>query len=364
MKQKNSNHQLYFLIQIPIKLLNSKALKKIIINIAQYTLFIALGVLLLYLTFRGEDLNKIKNILLSANYWWIILSLALAYIALYVRAYRWNLLIEPLGYHPKLMNTYHALTIGYMANYALPRIGEVVRCGTLSRIEKLPPEVLLGTVIAERAFDVLCLFILTIFTVLLNLKFFGTFLKINVFDVLGHKVSTTLNFSTIIWIFLFICILVTVSIIYIFRQRIKNIVIIKKIGGIGKGVIKGINTVLTLKRKRTFIVYTFLMWILYYMMTYVIFFALPSTSVLYPSAGLFILVLGSFGMAAPVQGGMGAFQFMVSLGLTGLYYISKDDSIASAVLLHEPQMIGLVVTGAISMFVLMLRKKKKLILDN
>jgi len=338
-------------------------LKKTIINIAQYSLFIALGVLLLYLTFRGEDLNKIKDILLTAHYSWIIVSLALAYIALFVRAYRWNLLIEPLGYHPKLINTYHALTIGYMSNYALPRIGEVVRCGTLSRIEKLPPEVLLGTVIAERAFDVLCLFILTIFTVLLNLKFFGTFLKTNVFDVLSHKISTTLNFSTLIWIFLFICLVVTVSLIYIFRQRIKNIIVFKKIGGIGKGIIKGIKTVLTLKRKKTFIVYTFLMWTLYYLMTYVIFFALPSTSVLSPSAGLFILVLGSFGMAAPVQGGMGAFQFMVSLGLTGLYFISKDDSIASAILLHEPQMIGLVVTGAISMIILMVSKKRKLIPD-
>jgi len=336
-------------------------LKKTIINIIQYALFIALGVLLLYLTFKGEDLNKIKNILLTANYYWIVLSLALGYIALFVRAFRWNLLIEPLGYQPKLMNTYHALTIGYMSNYALPRIGEVVRCGTLSRIEKLPPEVLLGTVIAERAFDVLCLFVLTIFTILLNLKKFGSFLKINVFDILGQKISTTLNFSTLVWIFLFICVVVTISTIYIFRQRIMSIVVIKKMGSIGKGIVKGIKTVLKLKRKKTFLLFTFLMWSLYYLMTYVIFFSLPSTSILKPVAGLFILVLGSYGMAAPVQGGMGAFQFMVSLGLMGLYSISKDDSIASAVLLHESQLIGLVITGSISMVILLLRKKRILV---
>jgi hypothetical protein len=96
-------------------------------------------------------------------------------------------------------------------------------------------------------------------------------------------------------------------------------------------------------------------------MTYVIFFSLPSTSILKPVAGLFILVLGSYGMAAPVQGGMGAFQFMVSLGLMGLYSISKDDSIASAVLLHESQLIGLVITGSISMVILLLRKKRILV---
>ncbi len=336
-------------------------MKKIIINIAQYILFIGLAILLLYFALRGKDIHKIKNILFSANYSWILISLALAYIALFVRAYRWNLLIEPLGYYPKLINTYHALTIGYMSNYALPRIGEVVRCGTLSRIEKLPPEVLLGTVIAERAFDILCLLVLTIITVLIKLKYFGSFLKIKVFDVLSKKISTTLNFSALIWIFILISIVALLSLIYIFRQRIKNIVVIKKIGEIGNGVIKGIKTVLKLKRKKTFLFYTILMWTLYYLMTYVIFFSLSSTSKLLPSAGLFILVLGSYGMVAPVQGGMGAYHVMIILGLTGLYGVAPDESFASAVLLHEPQMIGLVVTGAISMSILMLRRKRNLV---
>jgi glycosyltransferase 2 family protein len=333
-------------------------LKKILISVAQYIIFIGLGVVLLYLTFRGKDLNKIKEILLSANYLWIIISLAIAYIALFVRAYRWNLLIEPLGYKPKLINTYHALTIGYMSNYALPRIGEVVRCGTLSRIEKLPPEVLFGTVIAERAFDVLCLVLLTIFTVLLNLGKFGSFLKINVFDVLSKKVSASLNSSSLFWIFVLVSLIAVSLLTYIFWQRIKNIVVVKKIGNLGKGIMAGIKTVLQLKRKKAFIFHTFLMWACYYLMTYIIFFSIPSTSGLSPVSGLFILVLGSYGMAAPVQGGMGAFHSMVFLGLTGLYGISKEESIASAVLMHEPQLVGLVIFGAISMGILILRKKK------
>lgn len=336
-------------------------MKKIILNIGQYGIFLGLGVLLLYLTFRGKDLNEIEYYLLSANYSWILLSLLLGYIALFVRAYRWNLLIEPLGYHPKLINTYHALTIGYMSNYALPRIGEVVRCGTLSRISKLPPEILIGTVIAERAFDLLCLFVLTFFVILFKFKLFGSFLKIKVFDVLSQKVSTTLDFSSLIWISLLIGTTTIICLIYIFRQKIRKIVVVQKVSSIGKGVIRGIKTVLNLKRKKSFLFHTFLMWTLYYLMTYVVVFSLPGTSKLIPVDGLFLLVLGSFGMAAPVQGGMGAFHSMIVLGLMGLYSIGDTESRAMAVLMHEPQMVGILIAGAVSLFIVIVKRKRNLI---
>jgi uncharacterized protein (TIRG00374 family) len=334
-------------------------LKKALLNIVQYTIFIGLGIFLLYLTFRGKNLNEIKDYLLSANYSWLFLSLFIAYIALWVRAYRWNILIEPLGFKPKLINTYHSLTIGYMANYALPRVGEVVRCGTLARVERMPADVLIGTVIAERAFDVLCLFILTIFTILLKLKVFGGFIKTNVLDTISHKVSNTLNFSTLFWLVFLASFLAILILVYVFRQRIRKIVVFKKMADITKGILKGIKTVWTLKRKKAFIFHTFLMWFLYYLMTYLVFFSLPGTSKLSPVDGLFILVLGSYGMAAPVQGGMGTYHAMIFLGLTGLYMIPKEEAVALAVLLHEPQFIGLVIAGAISFFILVLKRREQ-----
>jgi glycosyltransferase 2 family protein len=334
-------------------------LKKILLNILQYAVFIGLGIVLLYLTLKGTDLNKTKKILLTANYLWIVIALFFGYIAVFIRAYRWNLLIEPLGYKPKFMNTYHSLMIGYTANYALPRIGEVVRCGTLNRLEKIPADILIGTVIAERAFDLICLIFLTILTVLLKFKFFGIFFKEKVFDIMQQKISSTFDFSFLIWASILTFIIIAICTVYVFRERIKKIVLVRKIGSIGKGVLKGAKTVLKLKRKGAFLLYTFLMWFLYYLMTYIVFFALPTTSNLTPVDGLFILILGSYGMAAPVQGGMGAFHAMIVLGLTGLYMVPKEPSVAFAVLLHEPQVIGIVLAGATSMLILFFRKKNK-----
>jgi len=333
-------------------------LKRIIINITQYTLFISLGIFLLYLAFKGKNFHEIGHYLITANYYWVILSLAIGYIAFYVRAYRWTLLMEPIGYHPGLMNTYHAVIIGYTANFALPRIGEVVRCGTLNRIEKIPADILIGTVIAERAFDLLCLFLLTFITILLKLKFFGSFFKEKIFDYTSQKITSTFNFSLIIWLSLIVFAIVILALVYIFRQQIKKIALVKKISSIGKGVLKGVYTVLQLKRKKAFLFHTLILWTLYYGMTYVIMFSLSSTSKLSPVDGLFIFVIGSFGMAAPVQGGMGAFHTIISLGLIGLYHIPQDESIAFAVISHEPQLIGIVIAGAISMLILFLRRKK------
>lgn len=333
-------------------------MKRIIINIIQYTLFISLGLFLLYLAFRGKNIHEIERYLITANYYWVFLSLAIGYAAFYIRSYRWNLLIESIGYQPKLMNTYHAVIIGYTANFALPRIGEVVRCGTLNRIEKVPADILIGTVIAERAFDLLCLLLLTFLTILLKFKFFGTFFKEKIFDYTSQRITSTFNFSLFIWLSLIVFAIVILALFYIFRQRIKKIALVQKISSIGKGVLKGIYTVLQLKRKKAFLFHTLILWTLYYAMTYVILFSLSSTSKLTPVDGLFVFVIGSFGMAAPVQGGMGAFHTIVSLGLTGLYLIPQDEAIAFAVISHEPQVIGIVIAGAISMLILFLRRKK------
>ena len=333
-------------------------MKKFIVNFVQYSIFIGLGILLLYLSFRGKNFAEIKHYIISANYYWVALMLLLGFVALFMRVYRWNILIEPAGYSPKISNTYHAMIIGYTANYALPRIGEVVRCGTLSKTEKIPVDVLLGTVIIERIFDVICLVIFTFLTLILKLKFFGNYFKVTILDNLSKKISTSLNFSTLVWVFIIISILSILILIYIFRQRILKIAMVKKLSGLAKGLITGMKTVIKLKRKKEFILYTLAMWFLYFLMSYVLFFALPSTSKLTMVDGLFIFVLGSYGMAAPVQGGMGAYHTLVSAGLIGLYLIPKEEAVAYTVLSHETQLISIVLAGTISLFILFLKRRK------
>ena len=284
--------------------------------------------------------------------------LIFGFIALLMRVYRWNLLIEPAGYNPKTSNTYHAMIIGYTANYALPRIGEVVRCGTLSKTEKIPVDVLLGTVIVERVFDLICLIILTFLTLVLKLKFFGDYFKVTILDNLSKKISASLNFSSLVWIFILVSLVGILLLGFTFRQRILKIAMVKKLSNLAKGLITGMKTVIKLKRKREFVLYTIAMWFLYFLMSYVLFFALPSTSKLTMVDGLFIFVLGSYGMAAPVQGGMGAYHSLVSAGLIGLYLIPNEEAVAYTVLSHETQLIFIVLAGTISLFILFLRRRK------
>ena len=136
------------------------ALKKKILKILYHLVFLALGILLLYFAFRGINLNELLIGLKSANYSWVFLSLIFAFLGFLIRAYRWNLLIEPLGYNPSLRNTFYAVAIGYLANFALPRLGEITRCGTLNKTENTPFDALLGTVFVERVIDVISLFLL------------------------------------------------------------------------------------------------------------------------------------------------------------------------------------------------------------
>ena len=326
----------------------------------KFLVFLSIGILLLYFAFKGINFSKLVDNLKTANYFWVLLGLTCGFVAFFVRAYRWNLLIEPLNYQPTLMNSYHALMIGYMANYAFPRIGEITRCGTLSRIEKIPADKLIGTVIAERAFDLFIFLVLLIVAFVIKINFFGSFFSEHVFKPFFNKIFITFNFSLIFWIILILSACVCLIIVYTFRQKIREITLVKKVGKIGKGVLVGVKSVLAIKRKKEFLVYTVIMWVLYYLMAYLVFFCLPSTSGLSMIDGLFILVVGTCGMVAPVQGGIGAFHSIVSLALI-LYGISREDGLAYAVIAHESQSIMAILLGIISFFVLFFRSHKNIV---
>ena len=106
--------------------------------------------MLLWLAFRGQNLEQIVYDLKNANYLWVLASVLVSILAHYARALRWNMLIQPLGFKPSNSNTFHAVMVGYLANLAVPRMGEVSRCGVLNRTDKIPLNNLIGTVIVER----------------------------------------------------------------------------------------------------------------------------------------------------------------------------------------------------------------------
>lgn len=313
---------------------------------------------LLYLAFRGVDFQILANQFKHAKYAWVLLSLCFSLGGFIIRALRWRLLIEPLGHTPGKVNTFYAVMIGYLANFAFPRIGELTKCGTLHKTEKIPLDSLIGTVIVERSIDVISMILLIFIIFFTKIHFFGNFLKNQIFNPALDGVARYLDLYTVIWITILVILFLLVAVFIIFRKKLLSQPPVQKIVSIMKGVGSGLKTGFTMKRRGLFIFYTLLLWGFYFLMTWVVVYALPATAQLKPIDGLFILVIGSIGIAVPVQGGIGAFHWIVSSGLT-LYNIPKEDGLAFATLSHESQALFIIILGSISLIMLAIKRRKK-----
>jgi uncharacterized protein (TIRG00374 family) len=333
-------------------------LKKAVLKILRSLLFLGLALLLLYFAFRGIDVRILWEDFIHARYGWILLSILFATLAFISRAYRWNLLIEPLGYKPSLKDIFLSLMTGYLANYAFPRIGEITRCGVLAKTAKIPADKLLGTVIIERLIDMMMVFILLFVLLIGRFDFFGNFMQQNILAPVWNKFSEFSEKSVVFWIILSAVILILALLIFlILRARPDSNPFILRMRKIIKGMISGLKTIFRMKRSWEFILHSILIWSAYWLMTWVAVFLMPATENLKLIDGLFILVIGSFGFIAPVQGGIGAFHWIVSVGLT-LYGISRADGLAFATILHGSQTLWTIFLGSLSMLLLFLRRKK------
>ena len=334
-------------------------MKTLIIKILKFSGFFAIGLLLLYFAFNGIKLESLVNDFKSVKYSWVFLSLFLAFISYLIRAYRWNLIIEPLNYHPPFSSTFYSLMTGYLANFAFPRIGEVTRCVSLSKKEKIPVDKLLGTVIVERIIDLLSLIFLLLLLLLIKIETFGSFLGNNVLKPLYDKILETLAFSPVIWILLLAILISGIASYFIFREFLSSIKAVIKVKKVIRGVIDGLKTIYQMKRRWEFLLLTVIIWTLYLLMTWVVVFSIPAISHLNLFDGMFLLVIGGLGMSAPVQGGIGAYHWIVSRGLATVYAtISLEDGLVFATLSHSSQAILAILIGSVSFFLLLKKKKK------
>lgn len=332
-------------------------MKKIILQLLKITGFLALGILLLFFAFRGVALDELAITLKKANFWWIGLSLFFAFLSFFSRARRWMLLIDPLGYKPSFKNTYHSLMIGYLSNYALPRLGEVTRCVFLGRREKIPVDALFGTVIVERVIDLAMLFLILLILLISWMEKFGAFFSEQVFMPLRQKVIGTFGGTLMFWLLIGGSLLVIIFLLYIFRKPLGKFVLFRKIKSIILGVIDGLKTIYKMERKWEFILHSFLIWFLYIMMAWMVVFALEETSGLTFIDGMFLLVIGGLGMAAPVTAGFGAYHWIISRGLVFVYDFPLELGGAYAILAHESNSLLTIIMGTVSYLLLTLSQK-------
>lgn len=310
------------------------------------------GIILLWLAFRNIDMKSLANNLREANYYWLILSIFFATIAFASRARRWQLLINPLGYSPSFWHTFHALMIGYLANIALPRIGEITRCVALGKKEKLPVDKLLGTVIIERTFDLISIFLLLVIILLTSGAIINEFLKKSIFIPLKEKVLSLWYFSWIFWLLLVLLAFIALYLMFRYRKNLRKIRFFSKIFDIVKGVISGLKTITNLEKKWEFLLHTLIIWISYALMTWVVVFSLESTSGISFWNSIIILLIGGLAMSVPVQSGFGAFHYAVSRALVVIHGVSLEDGLTYALLTHESQIIFEIIVGIISIYLM------------
>jgi len=333
-------------------------LKKSFGQILKIAAFLALGILLLYFAFRGVAFEELARMFRQVNFWWIGLSLLFACISFFSRARRWMLLIEPLGFKPTFKNTYHSLMVGYLSNYALPRLGEVTRCVTLGKREKIPVDSLFGTVIVERVIDLFMLLLIMMVLLFSWMEKFGAFFSDQVYSPLQEKFTALFGGAWVFWLIIVAALILLVGLVYLFRNSLARFSLVRKIQEIFTGVLNGLKTIYRMKRKWEFIFHSVLIWFLYILMTWVVVFALEELSGLTFVDGMFLLVIGGLGMSAPVTAGFGAYHWITSRGLMFVYDFSLETGSAYAILAHESNSLLTISLGVLSYILLMLSRKK------
>ena len=334
-------------------------MSKKLFSILQYGFFLGLGIFLLWLTLRKSDWNSIISDLSGASYIYLLPATLMLIVSHFIRALRWKILMEPLGYKPSILNVFLAVLVGYWANLAVPRLGEVLKCTILARYEKVPADKLLGTIVAERAVDVCSLGVILIITIFSQYDIIGDFSK-ELFT--KFFTSRTGNFSLFkVGVFVLILTSFVLLFIWIFR-KLSHLAIVIKTKNIFLGIWQGLTSIRYIKHKGAFFLQSILIWALYLYSTYMGFFAMKDMAQFGIRGALSALTFGSFGMIIPSPGGIGSFQYAIQQVMI-LYGVTPEKGLSLGMLIWFAQTGIIIIFGTIAFLILPVVNKKKNIAD-
>jgi hypothetical protein len=323
-------------------------------TISKFLLFFALGMFLLWLTTRtfGErEIQELKKLIKNADITVVAVSTFILLFSHYIRALRWKMMIQPLGINPKSSNVFFAVLAGYFFNLLFPRLGEVMKCTFLSKYEKVPVDKLIGTMVAERLVDLICLIMVILATILTQIERVG-----NYAGELGNMLREKLNLTPTSWgIGIMLLLLVIYLMVKLFKAS-KNHPGLFKLKELIKGVIEGLLTIRKVNHFPLYILYTVSIWGCYLASIRIGFYGMEALQLLGWVPSLSILTFGSFAMIA-TQGGIGAYQLAVQKTLL-LYDINEVTGLAFGWLLWLVQTLILFIVGPISVLLLFILNKK------
>jgi uncharacterized protein (TIRG00374 family) len=338
-------------------------MKKYAKDILKLIIFLSLGIFFVWYSLKDLSGEQKSMILVNAqevlqdNRWiYLLLCMFVGFLSVVIRGLRSVLMIEPLGYKISKVNSYHATMIGYFANLAFPRLGEVLRCTVLQNYEKVPFQKSLGTVITERIIDVLIFAIFFVIALFMETEKLSSLFSIN--DIY-EKVSASFGMGKYIMIGVAIFILI---LIYALRKKITKLPIYQKVINILIGFWHGLVSIKDLKRPVLFIFYSFCIWICFYLMFYICTFAFPDILTLgvrdIMLASLSCVVIGTVGFVV-AQGGLGAYPLLVSIVLL-LYGVPEEAGLAIGWVIWTTESLMYAFLGLLSLVLLSLKKGKQI----
>ena len=331
-------------------------------SVVKYLLLLLLTAGMLFLAFRKVEWGDFWEIMAGCNWWWIVATMLLQCVITLLRGERWRVMLRPLSRDFTTRECYDAYAICYLANLIFPRSGEVVRCGLAAETKKANFEGALGTVVIERTWDILCVFLSCI-----PLLFFGNF-RTFLYEKMFKPAAAALNLGNL-WTILIIAAIV-IALIFIVRAKRKKIAASRPgaaVIGFFRGLADGIKAAFRMERKWEFFAYTLIIWVFYWLCSLWTVYAFPQAASLDGWDALFLMVVGSLGWIVPVQGGFGVYHFIVATTLVPVYGFSQDAGLAFATISHESQVVQMLVIGLISLASWALwrrRNRKAAIQDN
>jgi uncharacterized protein (TIRG00374 family) len=262
----------------------------------------------LWLALKGFEFEKVQKSLSKANYLWVAIAAVFGVLAYWLRAVRWNLLLEPMGYRISNSNAFWTISFGYLMNLTIPRSGEVARATALYGVEKVPVDKSFGTIILERVVDLVCMMV-----------FLGLTFVFKYEAILSFYENSGIKFNPNKVILIVSLLVLCAILFFVFKKKLATLPVLGKIIGFIDGILQGLTSIFKLKQKVNFILYTIGIWICYYMAAYLVCFALPETSDFTIADGFFIIVVGTLGMIVPASGGIGAFNLAMKYGFMALF---------------------------------------------
>jgi len=319
-------------------------------GVVKYVALLALSVALLYFAFRNMDWADFVSNLGRCNFWWIAAMIALCWLITLWRGLRWRLLLLPLNSKTTRREAYDAYAICYLANLALPRSGEVVRCGLLASRGVGTFEGILGTVVIERTLDVICMFLMC-----LPLLFVGRFKEYVIENMWKPVVG---KFGWGLLLILFGVAMIAFGLYMLLKDKEASSRLGKWIAKIWHGLVDGVKACFRMEHKWAFLGYTVLIWVGYLFTSYMTILAFPDIDYMNLEDALLLMVVGAFGWLLPVPGGFGVFHTFLTATLVIFYGIAQNDSLLFATVSHESQILQMLLCGLISLISWAIYKRK------